>query len=113
MDVRGTGSPYADVVEPPNSKIQRLPRDLEYTTVSDEAEDKKTDAVDAGDGYGPQCHEVDIAEMAFYASPHTKWPNTDYYNLRNPEPAATRDISIDAMTETYATVQMPAQIEPN
>ena len=42
-----------------------------------------------------------------------KWPTTDHYHLRDAEPTAIRNISIDAMTETYASVQMPAQIGPN
>ena len=51
--------------------------------------------------------------MTFYVCSHAKWPTTDDYNLRNPaEPIAIRDVSIDAMTEKYTTVQMPVQIGP-
>ena len=73
---------------------------------------KKTNTVDVWDDYEPQCHEVDVPDMAFYALPHAKWPTSDPYHLRNTELTAIRDVSIDALTEAYVTVQMPAQILP-
>ena len=42
VDVRTTGSPDGIIVEPSNIKWQSLKGDLQYTVVSDEAENKKT-----------------------------------------------------------------------
>ena len=50
--------------------------------------------------------------MAFHAPSNAKWLPSDNCQLRDPEPIAIRDISIDTMTEPYATLQMSAQIEP-
>ena len=61
----------------------------------------------------PQCHEVDVTGMALYGPSHAKWPTTDHYHLRHPEPTAITDVSIDAMTKVYATVHMSGQIGPN
>ena len=112
-----------------------LPRDPEDATASSEIDDKKTDAVDVGDYYDPQCHEVGVARMAFLVPLHAEWlpidqamghahaklgtpkPNTDAAEtmlprsktsdgLRDPGPVAITDISIDVKTEAYATVQM-------
>ena len=74
---------------------------------------QEIDAVDVGDDYEPQCHEVGVARIAFYGPSHGKWLNTDHYHLEDPEPIAITDVIIDVMTEVYATVQMPGLIGLN
>ena len=83
----------------PISQNQSLLRDLEDATTSDEAEGKNTDEVDARTDFSPQCHEADVAEMAFYALSHAECPTTDHYHIRDPELIAITDVSIDTMTE--------------
>ena len=90
-------------------------RDPDETITSNKAECrlKKPDAVDVGDDYDPQYHEGGVAGMAFYVSLHAKKSITDHYNLRNQLPIAITDVSIDNMTEAYATVQVFAQTGQN
>ena len=51
--------------------------------------------------------------MAFFAPSYVEGTTTDYCHLGDLEPIAIRDVSRHAMTDVYATVQMPAQIGPN
>ena len=51
------------------------------------AEDKKTDAVDVGDEFDPQCHEVSVAGIALYAPSHAKWPITATCKPKSPLPS--------------------------
>ena len=48
--------------------------------------------------------------MAFYTLSHAEWPTTDHYHLKA---LAIRDVIVDAMTDIYATVQLPVQIGHN
>ena len=86
VDMSATGDPDAGVVGPPNSKRQNLLGNPEDTITSDDAEEKKTEAVDVGDDFDPQSHKVGIAGITFYASSQDKCLINDHYNLINLEP---------------------------
>ena len=97
--------------------------------------EKQTHTVDAGDDYDPQCDEVCVITIDFHPH-HSAWlgwkPGNDHVrpsgllpwvaqNIHSattvppidPEHTNITAINIDALTEAWATVTMPAVIGPN
>ena len=59
-------------------------------------------AVDVEDDYNPQCHEVGVARIAFYAPSHAEWLTTVHCHLKDTKPVVITDVNTDAMTKAYS-----------